>query len=205
MQPAKGGTSACTGAAIRSWKNRCVIRHGPVTPVVTPSYRHNAKAYYPQSSAEGVMNSSKPRCFVVMPFGKAGLKKRMKYDKVYEHIIRRPIEEAGYKCVRGDEIPDYGPIPQAIKPRAHQGDLVVADLSGRNPNVFYELGYRHASWGFPSSRSLMIWTVFPLMLRHTAPSNPASLTLSSPISVRMPYEAMPKTFAHKSKLRHKKR
>lgn len=74
-----------------------------------------------------------------MPFGKFGTPEREKYNTVYEYIIKKPVVETGFECIRGDEIPSYGPIPEQIKRELAEADLVIADLSGRNPNVFYEL------------------------------------------------------------------
>jgi len=88
--------------------------------------------------------NTKPQCFVIMPFGKDGSPERERYNTAYEYIIRKPILDKGFECIRGDEIPEFGPIPEQIKKRLFDADLVVADLSGRNPNVFYELGFRHA-------------------------------------------------------------
>jgi hypothetical protein len=87
---------------------------------------------------------AKPTCFVIMPFGTRSDADRNHYTVVYERIIRPPIDAAGFECERGDEIPEYGPIPDQITQKLATADLVVADLSGRNPNVFYELGYRRA-------------------------------------------------------------
>ncbi|MCX6904332.1 MAG: hypothetical protein NTW03_12815 [Verrucomicrobia bacterium] len=90
------------------------------------------------------MKDSKPVCFVIMPIGKDGSSDNQKYKTVYELIIKKSVEEAGFQCERADEIPEYGPIPDQVKKRLESAELVVADLSGRNPNVFYELGFRHA-------------------------------------------------------------
>lgn len=87
--------------------------------------------------------TTKPKCFVIMPFGNNETN-RTHYTVVYERIIKPPVEAAGFECERGDEIPEYGPIPEQITQKLASADLVVADLSGRNPNVFYELGYRRA-------------------------------------------------------------
>src|ERR1700683_555565 len=90
------------------------------------------------------MNETKPVCFVAMPFGKAGTALRMKYDSVYDHVIRMPVEEAGFHCDRADKIPGTGDIVDMLKSKLVTAALVVVDLSDRNPNVFYELGFRHA-------------------------------------------------------------
>lgn len=86
----------------------------------------------------------KPKCFVIMPFGQKGSPEEDRFLKVYTYIIKKPIEDAGFECERGDQLPEFGPIPEQIIKKLKNADLVVADLSGRNPNVFYELGHRHA-------------------------------------------------------------
>ena len=69
--------------------------------------------------------------------------RRVRFFKVYTYIIKKPIEDAGFECERGDQLPEFGPIPEQIIKKLKNADLVVADLSGRNPNVFYEpLGHR---------------------------------------------------------------
>lgn len=90
------------------------------------------------------MPNGKPTCFVAMPFGKPNTALRHHYDKVYEHIIKIPVEDAGFHCDRADKIPGTEDAGEAMKNNLLEAALVVVDLSDRNPNVFYELGYRHA-------------------------------------------------------------
>jgi len=90
------------------------------------------------------MGNQKPVCFVVMPFGKEGTEARRRFDRVYKYIIKKPIVEAGYDCIRGDELPGTEDIVDMLKSELVKAALVVADLSDRNANVFYELGFRHA-------------------------------------------------------------
>jgi hypothetical protein len=84
------------------------------------------------------------QCFVVMPFGADGSKDKDHYDKVYEHIIVRALRGVGIECTRADRMVSNGEITTQVLERLRDSDLVIADLSGKNPNVFYELGYRHA-------------------------------------------------------------
>jgi hypothetical protein len=79
-----------------------------------------------------------------MPFGKAGSETERHYRIVYENIIKRAVNAGGYRCLRADEFPESGPIPERVKEELRNAALVLADLSDRNPNVFYELGFRHA-------------------------------------------------------------
>lgn len=82
---------------------------------------------------EEVTNS----CFVVMPFHPL-------YEAEYERVIKPAVEEAGLACVRGDEIYTQQAIVQDIWHSVRKARLVVAELSGRNPNVMYEIGLAHA-------------------------------------------------------------
>jgi len=64
---------------------------------------------------------------------------------VYEYIIKEVVLGLGYgEPVRADKIPDPGMITDQIIGHLLDDDLVIADLSGRNANVFYELAIRHA-------------------------------------------------------------
>ncbi|HMH52250.1 MAG TPA: hypothetical protein VK548_18575 [Candidatus Acidoferrum sp.] len=76
-------------------------------------------------------------CFVIMPFD--GLFKRE-----YEFVIQPAIEAAGLKPVRGDEIFSKPQIMADVWRAIRRCRVVFAELSGRNPNVFYELGLAHA-------------------------------------------------------------
>jgi hypothetical protein len=86
---------------------------------------------------------TKKKCFVISPIGEGGSEMRERSDKVLEHIIKPPVEECGYECMRADEISEPGIITSQIIQHLIDDDLVVADLTGRNPNVYYELAVRH--------------------------------------------------------------
>ena len=88
-------------------------------------------------------------CFVIMPFGKEGSTEREQFDDTYENIIKKAVEESGLglKCVRADEITRPGSIIDDIIRYAIKSKCVIADMTGKNPNVFYELGIRHSFSG----------------------------------------------------------
>ena len=75
--------------------------------------------------------------FVMMPFGKT-------FDWVYDDLIRPPFEDAGHDVVRADDITSQQNIIKSIIIGIYEADIIVADLSGLNANVFYELGIAHA-------------------------------------------------------------
>jgi len=83
-------------------------------------------------------------CFVIAPIGESGSDSRKRSDQVLEHIIRPAVESCGYKAVRADEIAEPGMITNQIIRHVVEDPLVIADLTGQNANVFYELAIRHA-------------------------------------------------------------
>lgn len=89
------------------------------------------------------MGVKKKTCFVVSPIGDDGSEGRGRSDKVLRHIIKPVCVELGYSASRADEINDPGLISRRIIKELIESDLVIADLTGHNPNVFYELAIRH--------------------------------------------------------------
>jgi tetratricopeptide (TPR) repeat protein len=87
-----------------------------------------------------------PLCFVLMPFGtKTDAAGRVtNFDKVYHNIIAPAVVQAGLEPVRADEEKIGGTIHKPMFERLMLCHYAVADITGANPNVFYELGIRHA-------------------------------------------------------------
>jgi tetratricopeptide (TPR) repeat protein len=83
----------------------------------------------------------KPHVFVAMPFG---VKQEIDFDRVYAELIAPALSDAGYRIMRADEELSAGSIRSDMFQELLLADLVVADLSLDNPNVWYELGVRHA-------------------------------------------------------------
>ncbi|MFZ3065465.1 MAG: hypothetical protein WA277_09305 [Nitrospirota bacterium] len=77
-------------------------------------------------------------CFVMMPFGQWN-------DVYYKEIYVPAIKEAGFEPVRGDEIFSSGSVVEQIWEQIDKAKVLLADLTGKNPNVFYELGLAHAA------------------------------------------------------------
>lgn len=84
------------------------------------------------------------QCFVIMPFGQMGTEDHIRNLKIYQQLIRPVLRQCGFKSIRADELEHLGNITRDIIELLHEADLVIADLSGKNANVFYELGVRHA-------------------------------------------------------------
>ncbi|HEX3536683.1 MAG TPA: hypothetical protein VHU15_07940 [Stellaceae bacterium] len=86
-------------------------------------------------------------CFVIGPIGEVGSPIRTAADGFIEYIVGRcpALAEFDYgPAVRADRLSEPGRITSQIIRLLLDSDLVVADLSGNNPNVYYELSLRHA-------------------------------------------------------------
>ena len=89
---------------------------------------------------------NRPLCFVLMPFGKKpdGTGRTIDFDAVYANVIAPAIEAADLEPLRADEEQSGGIIHKAMFERLLLCEYAVADLTTANPNVYYELGVRHA-------------------------------------------------------------
>lgn len=90
------------------------------------------------------MSSEQKTCFVIAPIGEAESETRRRSDLVLQYIIREAVEPCGYVAIRADEIDRPGIITTQVIQHIVEAPLVIADLTERNPNVFYELALRHA-------------------------------------------------------------
>lgn len=90
-------------------------------------------------------------CFVVTPIGSAlaplGTDGRDSYERALEmwsRVFSPACEAFGLQVVRADKIADPGELPDQIFTYLRDAEVVIADVSGGNPNVMYELGLRHS-------------------------------------------------------------
>ena len=81
--------------------------------------------------------SLRPRVFVVMQFSEP-------YNSLYEEVIKPVAKNLGLDAYRADDVFRPGIILQDIVRGISTSQVVVAEVSPRNPNVYYELGYAHA-------------------------------------------------------------
>ncbi|MEY2468266.1 MAG: hypothetical protein QOF21_964, partial [Actinomycetota bacterium] len=91
---------------------------------------------------------SRLELFVIMPFGVRDAEHvpngRLDFDAVYQRAIRPAALAAGWRVSRVDELVAPGTIAAQYLERILAADLVLADISVPNGNVYYELGVRHA-------------------------------------------------------------
>jgi hypothetical protein len=76
------------------------------------------------------------RAFVIMPFG-------ADFDPVWEDLIKPPLANAGFAVSRADSLLNQRNILADVVAGIAEADLIVADVTGLNPNVMYELGLAH--------------------------------------------------------------
>jgi thiol-disulfide isomerase/thioredoxin len=84
------------------------------------------------------------KIFVIMPFGKHGSQEYRNNSNRYKNYIRPALEEYSNHVKRADEFDHLGNINKDIIEYLFSSQIVIADLTGKNANVFYELGIRHA-------------------------------------------------------------
>ena len=80
---------------------------------------------------------AKPQAFVVMQFGEP-------FDSLYSEVIKPVAENMDFDAYRADDVYKPGIILQDIIRGILEAEVVVAEITSMNANVFYELGYAHA-------------------------------------------------------------
>jgi len=78
-----------------------------------------------------------PRIFIAMPF-------TPELDDVYHLGIREVVVKVGGSCERADEIQYVGGIVEKIYDSIKDADIIIAEMTVPNPNVYYEVGFAHA-------------------------------------------------------------
>ncbi len=85
----------------------------------------------------GAGSHIEPHVFVAMPFDKS-------LDVHFHYGIKAPVNASGYLCERMDHIHFMGDIMEWMKRKIETATLVIAEMTGANPNVYLEVGY---AWG----------------------------------------------------------
>lgn len=83
------------------------------------------------------MSQTPAKCFALMPFDDT-------ITKVYNTLLKPPLETKGFQVRRADSLSNHRSILQDIVEGIAEADLVIADMTGLNANVSYELGMAHA-------------------------------------------------------------
>ena len=94
----------------------------------------------------------KPFCFMIMPYGKKPTQAEagpdipavIDFNGLWDRAYAPVIESLGYEPVRADQDTGALIIKQMVE-RLYFADLVLAEMTIPNGNVYYEVGIRHAS------------------------------------------------------------
>lgn len=96
----------------------------------------NSNAIYPKQFVDARIRIERKSCFMIMPFDK-------KFNPILG-FIRRDLSDAGYACKRSDDVISKGSvIMNKILNLISKSHFIIADITGFNPNVLYELGVAH--------------------------------------------------------------
>jgi len=114
-----------------------ILPKGLETPWGSASARSTALLQSDALRTAGAGSRGKAHVFVAMPFAK-------EFDDRFHYGIHKAIQAAGYLCERADMSSFTGDVLAWVRERIDSAALVVADLSGGNPNVYLEVGY---AWG----------------------------------------------------------
>ncbi|MBN1651862.1 MAG: hypothetical protein JW857_11075 [Bacteroidales bacterium] len=83
------------------------------------------------------VNDAPKNAFIIMPF-------QQDFFGYYDRIYKPALESAGYKVNHAAEINEIKPITDQILNCIKNADMILCDLTNKNPNVMYELGIAHA-------------------------------------------------------------
>lgn len=113
------------------------VRHPSANPNRSRPARGLQRAQPAATAMRTAVPNDAPVAFVIMPFSALS-------DLVFESLIRPAAAAAGFRVVRADTTLNQRAIMQDVVTGIQGADVVLADLTGRNANVFYELGLAHA-------------------------------------------------------------
>ncbi len=84
-------------------------------------------------------------CFFIAPIGDKGSAIRKRSDGLKKWVVAPAAEELGLETVRADDVGEPGQITSQAVQHCLKAKAAVADLTGGNPNVYYELSVRHGA------------------------------------------------------------
>lgn len=84
-------------------------------------------------------------CFFIAPINEKGTETRERTDKLMDYVVSEAVKEYEFTVIRSDRMDTPGSITSQVIGKIVNSELVIADLTDHNPNVFYELAVRHAT------------------------------------------------------------
>lgn len=93
---------------------------------------------------EDVLEKQTNNCFIITPIGEPNTDIRREIDGVINTCLKPVLERFKYKTFVAHEITTIGSINNQVLQHIYNDELVIANLTNLNPNVMYELAFRHA-------------------------------------------------------------
>jgi hypothetical protein len=84
-------------------------------------------------------------CFFIAPIGHEEGDVRRRSDAVRDFVVRDALKPLGFAVLRADDVAQPGQITLQVVEHVLRAKAAVADLTGANPNVFYELAIRQTA------------------------------------------------------------
>ncbi len=88
--------------------------------------------------------TAQQRCFVISPIGSQDSPTRRHADNVFKYIIKPAADDCGIEAKRSDQLHEPGRISEQMFREIIASNCCVCVLTGRNPNVYYELAIAQA-------------------------------------------------------------
>jgi len=90
-------------------------------------------------------SKEKKRCFIITPIGNEGSEIRKKADGIIDAVIKPILDDLDYDVYIPHKMNNPGSITSQVIDHILNDELVIANLTGLNANVMYELAVRHAT------------------------------------------------------------
>lgn len=109
---------------------------------------NNANTKESNSMSKDKLNDSKSSklCFVITPIGGDATETRRFADGILEGVIKPILEPQNFKVIAAHQLTESGSINKQVIEHVLYADIVIANLTGLNPNVMYELAIRHTAF-----------------------------------------------------------
>ena len=112
--------------------------------------KSKAKKKLTQKSSKKIKSDNKKKrnlkkCFFISPIGDVDSPQRKRSDQLFKHMIQPIAKEYGYFAHRADMSQNFRVISVDILDHVVKDKLAIADITGLNANVFYELAVRHCA------------------------------------------------------------
>jgi ATP-dependent Clp protease ATP-binding subunit ClpA len=125
-----------TGFDIEKIKKKEQLKFAILSPV--QKEEHSALPKYEQLQAQSILQGSQISiktglAFVLIPFNE-------EFDEIYDHYIKPALEHHGLNVLKADSIYKPGNILSQIWSLIRSAEVIIADVSGKNANVIFELG-----------------------------------------------------------------